>query len=56
VRQEYGWVPEFVFRQKRRAILGDMLARPRIFSTVLFFRRYEDAVRSNLRRSIVRLN
>jgi predicted metal-dependent HD superfamily phosphohydrolase len=55
VREEYEWVPEFVFRRKRQAILEEMLARPRIFSTALFFRRYEDAARSNLARSITRL-
>jgi len=55
IRQEYGWVSEFVFRRKRRAILEEMLARPRIFSTALFYLRYEDAARSNLSRSIARL-
>jgi predicted metal-dependent HD superfamily phosphohydrolase len=29
VRAEYAWVPEFLFRRKRRAILGQFLARPR---------------------------
>ena len=55
VRQEYQWVPEFLFRRKRKAILEEMLSRQRIFSTALFHRRHEAAARSNLARSIARL-
>ena len=55
VRQEYGWVPDFLFRRNRKAILEEMLARRRIFSTALFQQRHEKAARSNLASSIARL-
>jgi len=53
-RQEYAWVPEFLFRRKRKAILEGMLARPRPFSTAPFFLRHKGAARANLARSIAR--
>ena len=52
VRREYAWVPGFLFRRKRRKILGGFLARPSIFSTDYFRAKYEAAARDNLRRSI----
>ena len=55
VRQEYQWVPEFLFRRRRKEILEEFLARPRIFSTALFKQRHEAAARSNLECSIARL-
>ena len=55
IRQEYRWVPDLLFRRKRKAILEEMLARRRIFSTALFHQRHEGAARSNLARSIARL-
>lgn len=55
VREEYSWVPGFVFRSKRRKILADFLRRPRIFGTEQFFRAYEAQARTNLRRSIEQL-
>ena len=55
VRQEYAWVPGFVFRRKRREILQGFLARPRIYSTDFFFQRFEAQARSNLQRSVARL-
>jgi predicted metal-dependent HD superfamily phosphohydrolase len=55
VRQEYAWVPDFLFRGKRREILEAFLARPRIFNTDYFRSRYEAQARANLERSIAAL-
>ena len=52
VREEYSWVPGFLFRRKRREILEGFLRRPAIYSTELFRGRYESAARANLTRSI----
>jgi predicted metal-dependent HD superfamily phosphohydrolase len=54
VRQEYAWVPDALFRDKRREILEAFLARPHIFSTDYFRSRYEAQARANLERSITR--
>ena len=56
IRAEYAWVPEDVFRTRRRDILAQFLARARIFSTKTFFGRYEARARENLERSIARLS
>jgi predicted metal-dependent HD superfamily phosphohydrolase len=55
VREEYAWVPDFLFRRERKAILKDFLARPCIFSTTLFRDRHEQQARSNIERSLERL-
>ena len=55
VREEYAWVPDFLYRRERGKILKDFLARPRIFSTALFRSRYEEQARSNIGRSLERL-
>jgi predicted metal-dependent HD superfamily phosphohydrolase len=55
VRQEYAWVPEPLFREKRREILEAFLARPHIFNTVYFHAKYEAQARTNLERSIAAL-
>ncbi len=55
VRQEYSWVPGFLFRRKRREILESFLARPQIYFTAQLRARYEAAARANLARSIARL-
>jgi predicted metal-dependent HD superfamily phosphohydrolase len=55
VRQEYDWVPNFLFRRKRREILQAFLARPRIYSTEHFRQHLEAPARANLARSIQRL-
>ena len=55
VREEYAWVPGFVFRRKRAEILEGFLARPAIFSTAMFFQALEQAARANLRRSLQQL-
>lgn len=55
IREEYSWVPDLVFRPKRKAILKEFLVRPAIFNTRHFLERYEEQARSNLERSLDRL-
>ena len=55
VREEYSWVPGFLFRRKRREILQGFLARPHVFSTEHFRHAYETQARANLARSIEQL-
>lgn len=55
VREEYSWVPGWLFRRKRREILEAFLARPRVFNTDYFFVLYEVQARANLKRSITSL-
>ena len=55
VRAEYAWVPEPVFRAKRRAVLQGLLARPQLFSTERFRTALETPARRNLERSIAQL-
>jgi predicted metal-dependent HD superfamily phosphohydrolase/quercetin dioxygenase-like cupin family protein len=52
IRQEYAWVPEEVFRERRAGLLQKFLERPYIFSTDLFRLRYEQQARVNIRRSL----
>lgn len=52
VREEYAWVPDSVYRQKRAAILQQFLGRDRIYGTVAMQERLEDAARRNLVGSI----
>ncbi len=49
VRAEYGWVPGFLFRRKRREVLTDFLARNPIYNTV----RLRDALESQARENLV---
>jgi len=55
IRREYEWVPEDIFATKRAEILEKFLSRPRIFSTEIFFSKYEAQARSNLKESVARL-
>lgn len=55
VREEYAAAPEPLFRQRRRAILEEFLARDRIFGTEQLAALLEDRARDNLRRSIENL-
>ena len=56
IREEYSWVPGFLFRTKRRSILKEFLARPTIFNTRKFVVTYEARARENLERSISKLD
>jgi predicted metal-dependent HD superfamily phosphohydrolase len=55
VREEYSWVPDVLFRRKRRSVLTEFLEWPTIFNTAGFINRYEAQARANLERSIKRL-
>ena len=55
VREEYAWVPEFLFRRKRREILESLLSRPHLYTTDHFRAMLETAARENLARSIRQL-
>jgi predicted metal-dependent HD superfamily phosphohydrolase len=55
VREEYSWVPDLLFRSKRRKILEEFLERPAIFNTERFRTSYEAQARQNLARSIKKL-
>jgi predicted metal-dependent HD superfamily phosphohydrolase len=55
VREEYGWVPGFLFRRRRREILRELLARPAIFSTAPMRERLEARARANLEKSLLGL-
>ena len=50
IREEYSFVPEVVFREKRQAILRSFTARPRIYSTQHFAGLLEQQARVNLAR------
>ena len=55
VREEYKWVPWFLYRRKRIEILRSFLERESIYGTDRFRQRYESGARSNLDRAIRRL-
>ncbi len=55
IRQEYIWVPERTYNQKRSEILQGFLDRKLIYQTDLFQGRYEGLARRNLKDSIERL-
>ena len=52
IRAEYRWVPGFVFRSRRAALLREFLARPRLYSTPELFDRLEAQARLNLANAI----
>jgi len=56
IRQEYAFVPEDIFRQKRGEILSAFLARPVIYSTAHFQAALEARARDNLRQAIASLS
>ena len=54
IREEYSWVPGIIFRPKRASILRGFLDRPRIYSTEMFFAKYERSARANIERSLAK--
>lgn len=52
IRAEYAWVPGWLFRRKRHAVLQAFLARPQIYATDFFRARYEAPARDNLRAAL----
>jgi len=55
VRQEYGWVPSELYRQKRREVLERFLQRPRLYETDAAFDELEAQARHNLAAALSRL-
>ena len=55
VREEYGWVPGFLFRRKRRGVLLEFLERQPIYNTPKLREALEQRARSNLAYSIRQL-
>lgn len=55
VRDEYAWVPEAMFREKRREVLAGFLNRPAIYTTPRLRALLEPSARVNLTRSIQQL-
>lgn len=55
VRREYHWVEEPMWRAGRSAVLKNFLARPHIFHTEEFRRRFEPQARANMARSLAAL-
>lgn len=48
IREEYAWVPGWIFRRKRRAVLRQFLDREPLYATAHFRERLEVAARRNL--------
>lgn len=55
VREEYAWVPEPLFRQKRAEVLDGFLARYPIYNTAALRESFEHQARENLIYSIQKL-
>lgn len=51
IRKEYAFVPRWLFRRKRRAILQGFLDRPSIYSTAHFRHALEERARANLKQA-----
>ena len=56
IRREYAWVPGFLFRRKRKAILRSFLDHPNLYATAFFRERLEAQARINLTRAIAQLS
>lgn len=54
--QEYAWVPDFLFRRKRKAVLRSFLDRPQIYATTYFQSHLETQARINMTRAITQLS
>jgi predicted metal-dependent HD superfamily phosphohydrolase len=55
IRDEYGFVPDALFREKRGEILRAFLDRPTLFATRELAARFEPAARANLAQAIAAL-
>lgn len=56
VRAEYSWVPEFLFRSKRKSILAEFSARASIYNTPRLREQLESHARENLAYSLKQLD
>jgi len=54
IREEYGWVPEDIFRERRVAFLEKLLEREHIYLTDYFRGKYEGEARANIKDEISR--
>jgi predicted metal-dependent HD superfamily phosphohydrolase len=52
IRQEYGWVPEPLYRSSRSEVLAGFLRRRAIYQTEPFRQQYEASARANLERTL----
>ena len=52
IREEYAFVPDVLFKPKRREILASFLARPAIYNTPHTYQQLEQRARVNLMRAI----
>lgn len=55
IRQEYSWVPEALFKSKRREILAMFLARQPMYNTIYFQNRLGAQARENLGGALLQL-
>ncbi len=55
VAAEYAWVPRWLYRRKRRAVLQAFLAQRAIYATPVFAQRFEAAARRNLAAAVASL-
>jgi predicted metal-dependent HD superfamily phosphohydrolase len=55
IRQEYSWVPDFIYRRERRKVLQEFANRTSVYSTKYFRDEFESRARDNLTRSLSRL-
>jgi len=55
IQREYAWVPGFLFRQKRRAVLENFLQRPHLYFTESMRAELETQARANLTKELAEL-
>ena len=55
VRREYKLIPSFIYKKRRKEILGRFLDRDRIYSHDYFFETLENSARENLKNAIKKL-
>ncbi len=55
IRKEYSKVPAILYKRGRKKVLGSFLDQPKIYSTELFYEKYEVNARSNLENALCRL-
>ena len=56
VRQEYAWVPQTVYQEKRVALLQRFVDRPRLYRSAPAFEMFEAQARINLSEAVLRLS
>ena len=56
IRREYSWVEDSQYITGRSKVLEQFLAKPRIYSTLFMFEKYETAARKNMERELKYLN